>query len=71
MDRLRNHKDRVRVAVEGPLADLAAEAEAVLRLLGHIVHDRSQAEWRVLDLLTPGVGVSRRRQRNSGSPPRP
>ena len=25
------------------------------RLLGHIVHDRSEAEWRVLDLLTPGV----------------
>ena len=37
------------------LADVAAEAEAVLRLLGHIVHDRSHAEWRVLDLLTPGV----------------
>jgi hypothetical protein len=55
VDRLRNGKDRVRVAVEGPLADLAAEAEAVLRLLGHIVHDRSHAEWRVLDLLTPGV----------------
>ena len=54
MDRLRSGKDRVPVAVEGPLADLAAESEAVLRLLGHIVHDRSQAEWRVLDLLTPG-----------------
>jgi predicted transcriptional regulator len=34
---------------------LAAEAEAVLRLLGHIVQHRSVAEWRVLDLLTPGV----------------
>jgi hypothetical protein len=55
VDRLRNGKDRVPVAVEGPLADLAAEAEAVLRLLGQIVHDRSAAEWRVLDLLTPGV----------------
>ena len=54
VDRLRNGKDRIPVAVEGPLADLAAEAEAVLRLLGHIVHDRSPAEWRVLDLLTPG-----------------
>lgn len=55
VDRLRNGKDRIPVAVEGPLADVAAESEAVLRLLGHIVHDRSAAEWRVLDLLTPGV----------------
>jgi hypothetical protein len=55
VDRLRNGKERVPVAVEGPLADLAAEAEAVLRLLGHIVRGRSEAEWRVLDLLTPGV----------------
>ncbi len=55
VDRLRAGKDRIPVAVEGPLADLAAESEAVLRLLGHIVHDRSAAEWRVLDLLTPGV----------------
>jgi hypothetical protein len=43
------------VAVEGPLADVAHDAEAILRLLGHIVRDRSDAEWRVLDLLTPGV----------------
>ncbi len=55
VDRLRSGNDRIPVAVEGPLADLAAESEAVLRLLGHIVHDRSAAEWRVLDLLTPGV----------------
>jgi hypothetical protein len=55
VDRLRNCKDRSRVAVEGPDAELAAESEATLRLLGHIVHGRSAAEWRVLDLLTPGV----------------
>jgi hypothetical protein len=55
VDRLRNGKERVPVAVDGPLAALAAEAEAVLRLLGHIVQQRSTAEWRVLDLLTPGV----------------
>lgn len=72
VDRLRNGKERVPVAVEGPFADLAAEAEAVLRLLGHIVHDRSAAEWRVLDLLTPACGDSRRPwPRNWGSPPRP
>src|SRR4051812_21201164 len=55
VDRLRNSKERVPVAVEGPLADVAHDSEAVLRLLGFIVRDRSEAEWRVLDLLTPGV----------------
>lgn len=55
VDRLRNGKERVPVAVDGPYADQAAEAEAVLRLLGYIVQQRSAAEWRVLDLLTPGV----------------
>ncbi|MFF2840988.1 hypothetical protein [Paenarthrobacter sp. NPDC057981] len=55
VDRLRSSNDRIPVAVDGPLAALASEAEAVLRLLGHIVLDRSVAEWRVIDLLTPGV----------------
>jgi len=55
VDRLRSSNDRIPVAVDGPLAALASEAEAVLRLLGHIVQHRSAAEWRVLDLLTPGV----------------
>ncbi|BCW03964.1 MULTISPECIES: hypothetical protein [Micrococcaceae] len=55
VDRLRSGKERVPVAVDGPFTALAAEAEAVLRLLGHIVQHRSVAEWRVLDLLTPGV----------------
>lgn len=55
VDRLHSTRERIPVAVEGPLADISQEAEAVLRLLGHIVHDRSAAEWRVLDLLTPGV----------------
>ena len=55
VDRLRASKERIPVAVDGPLVALASEAEAVLRLLGHIVQHRSTAEWRVLDLLTPGV----------------
>ncbi len=56
VDRLRSGKERIPVAVDGPpLPALASEAEAVLRLLGHIVLHRSAAEWRVLDLLTPGV----------------
>lgn len=55
VDRLRSGRDRIPVAVEGALPDIASESEAVLRLLGHIVSSRSSAEWRVLDLLTPGV----------------
>jgi hypothetical protein len=55
VDRLRNGKERVPVAVEGPFTAVAAEAEAVLHLLGHIIQHRTTAEWRVLDLLTPGV----------------
>lgn len=55
VNRLRRSKDKVPVAVDGPLAAVASEAEAVLRLLGHIVQTRTVAEWRVLDLLTPGV----------------
>jgi hypothetical protein len=55
VDRLRNGNEKVPVAVEGPVADLSGESEAVLRLLGHIVQGRTAAEWRVLDLLTPGV----------------
>jgi hypothetical protein len=74
VDRLRNSKDRIPVAVEGPYADLAGECEAILRLLGHIVRDRSQAEWRVLDLLTPaedsseGVPTSSERPRRVSAP---
>jgi len=59
VDRLRSSKERIPVAVDGPLAALASEAEAVLRLLGHIVQHRSAAEWRVLDLLTVQNAVAR------------
>lgn len=43
------------IAVEGPDAALAHDAEGVLRLLGLAIVKRTTAEWRVLDLLTPGV----------------
>ena len=36
-------------------ADHAAAAEAVLALLGRLVRNRTDAEWRVLDLLQPGA----------------
>lgn len=47
--------DQVPLAVAGLERDLAAEAEAVLRLLGRIVAVRSQSEWSVVDLMIPGV----------------
>jgi hypothetical protein len=55
VDRARRLGDRVPLAVEGADRQLASEAEAVLRLLGRIVADRTEAEWAVLDLMTPGV----------------
>ncbi|WP_223841389.1 MULTISPECIES: hypothetical protein [unclassified Candidatus Sulfotelmatobacter] len=46
-----------RVAVRVCAADQqsAAEAQAVLKLVGRIVSVRSEAEWRVVDLLIPGA----------------
>ncbi|MFI7483984.1 hypothetical protein ACH9EU_16385 [Kocuria sp. M1R5S2] len=46
---------RVPVCVAADDDDVAAEAEAVLRLLGRIVVLRTEAEWRVVDLLVPGA----------------
>ena len=55
VDRARRTGERIPLAVEGPDGEIAAEAEAVLRLLGQIVHTRTDAEWTVLDLMTPGA----------------
>jgi hypothetical protein len=55
VNRAQRTGDRVPLAVQGPEAGAAGEAEAVLRLLGRIVSGRTAAEWKVLDLLTPGV----------------
>jgi len=52
VDRAKKTGDRAPVAVEGP--DGAAEAEGVLALLGRHVLGRSEADWRILDLLQPG-----------------
>ncbi len=56
VDRAKKTGDRAPLAVEAPddRADLAAEAEGVLALLGRHVLARSEAEWRILDLLQPG-----------------
>lgn len=55
VNRAQRSGDRIPLAVSGPVDDLAEEAEAVLKLVGLIVATRSEAEWRVLDLLVPGV----------------
>ncbi|TKV27936.1 MarR family transcriptional regulator [Arthrobacter sp. NamB2] len=56
VDRAKKTGDRAPLAVEGPDGERgAAEAEGVLALLGRHVMDRSEAEWRILDLLQPGV----------------
>ncbi|MHA7282597.1 hypothetical protein [Arthrobacter sp. TMS2-4] len=55
VDRARRTGERIPLAVEGPDGGIAAEAEAVLRLLGQIVATRTDAEWAVVDLLTPGA----------------
>ncbi|WP_043442820.1 hypothetical protein [Arthrobacter sp. L77] len=55
VDRARRTGERIPLAVEGPDGGIAAEAEAVLRLLGQIVATRTDAEWAVVDLMTPGA----------------
>lgn len=55
VNRAQKTGERIPLAVDGPDSDVAAEAEAVLRLLGQIVYTRTGAEWNVLDLLTPGA----------------
>lgn len=56
VERAKKTGDRAPLAVEGPDdgSDRAAEAEGVLALLGRHVMGRSEAEWRILDLLQPG-----------------
>lgn len=55
VNRAQKTGERIPLAVDGPDAQIAAEAEAVLRLLGQIVYTRTEAEWNVLDLMTPGA----------------
>lgn len=55
VNRAQKTGERVPLAVAGADMDVAAEAEAVLRLIGQIVATRTGAEWSVLDLLIPGV----------------
>lgn len=51
VERAKKTADRAPLAVEGRHG--AAEAEGVLSLIGRFVMNRSEAEWRILDLLEP------------------
>jgi hypothetical protein len=55
VERAQHIKDEAAISVDGADRGLAAEAAAVLRLLALTVARRTTAEWRVLELLTPGV----------------
>lgn len=58
-------KSRLRsvpLAVRGERADLAAEAEGVLTLLGSVVARRTEPGWAVVDRLTGSAGTAGARQ---------
>lgn len=47
--------ERVPICVSGPAAELDTGIEGLLRLLGQSIRTRTEAEWAVVDLMTPGV----------------
>ena len=47
--------ERVPICVSTSVDEFDAELEGLLRLLGQSIRTRSEAEWAVIDLLTPGV----------------
>lgn len=53
VERAKKSGDRVPLAIEG--SQNAADAEAVLVLIGALIAGRTESEWRVLDLMSPGV----------------
>jgi len=56
VERAKKSGNRVPISVTGAISSKqTSAAEAVLRLLGGLVSGRSEAEWRILDQLTPGV----------------
>lgn len=55
VERAQAGNDRIPLSVVGLNEELSQEAEAVLKLIGQLVATRTDAEWRALDLLTPGV----------------
>lgn len=53
VERAKKTGDRPPVAVTGPAG--AAEAEAVLVLLGRLIRDRTAEQWRILEHVEPGT----------------
>jgi hypothetical protein len=57
-----------RLAVIGPDADTAEDAEALLALLGAVIHRRSRQGWEVVDLMAEGLAQKDIAQRLGISP---
>ncbi len=55
LDAAEHRGERVPICVSTGNAELDAELEGLLRLLGQSIRTRSESEWAVVDLLTPGV----------------
>ncbi|WP_461170484.1 MarR family transcriptional regulator [Arthrobacter sp. Z1-15] len=53
VERAKKTGDRPPVAVSGPAG--AAEAEAVLVLIGRLIRDRTPEQWRILEHVEPGT----------------
>lgn len=53
VDRAKKTGDRPPLAVAGSAG--AADAEAVLVLIGRLIRDRSAEQWRILDQVEPGI----------------
>lgn len=47
--------ERVPICVSSGTDEMDAELEGLLRMLGQWIRTRTEAEWSVVDLLTPGV----------------
>lgn len=47
--------ERVPICVSSGSEQMDAELEGLLRMLGQWIRTRTEAEWSVVDLLTPGV----------------
>lgn len=47
--------ERVPICVSSGNDEMDGELEGLLRMLGHWIRTRTEAEWAVVDLMTPGV----------------
>ncbi|WP_313814758.1 hypothetical protein [Glutamicibacter sp.] len=55
LDAAEHRGERVPICVSSANTELDAELEGLLRLIGQSIRTRTESEWAVVDLLTPGV----------------